>query len=362
MRFGMPVLGLTTILFSGYGIVPHVQQQESAKKITEEEIKRAINSQSDVNECESLDQIHVDHLEYHDFIGDGQQEAVVVASTCMTGTAGPDIHAVYKRDADGKVVELPFLDAKGDPPLPAGKDWRAWIFGNANYGLTVENGELVARWSDTSDRDSPAVAWYKWDGKKFVMDHMKVDGPFPASYDCAKATKELDRAICYSPSVAALDVQLGQAYRAALNQLPPDKKPELQSQQREWLAQREKGCTIYKWWVDCLKDLYTKRIAELKPGAPLAVVVRFLHPGRSYRGQWVHSNTLQLFHAIFIAPLALSLLAFAGTPPLVSKGGSVRTRDPFFCASPPVLMLSFLRFPASSPQFPASRPVRTDTI
>jgi uncharacterized protein YecT (DUF1311 family) len=263
MRFGIPVLGLTTILFGGYGIVLNVQQQESAKKITEAEIKSAINSRSDVDECESLDQIHIDLLEYHDFIGGGQQQAVVIASTCMTGTAGPDIHAVYKRDADGKVVELPFRHAEGDPFFN-GSRRKIPVFGNANYGLAVENGELVARWKDSSDREAPLVVWYKWDGTKFVMDHMKVDGPFPTSYDCAKAAKELDRAICYSPSLAALDVQLGQAYRAVLKQLPPDKKPELQGQQREWLARREKECTIYKWWVDCLKDLYTKRIAELK--------------------------------------------------------------------------------------------------
>jgi uncharacterized protein YecT (DUF1311 family) len=263
MRFGIPVLGLTIILFGGYGIVPHVQRQESANKITEAEIKSAINSESDVEECESLDQIHIDHLEYHDFIADGQQEAVVIASTCMTGTAGPDIHAVYKRDADGKVVELPFRHAEGNPFFNR-NGWKIPVFGNANYGLAVENGELVARWRDSSDREAPVVVWYKWDGKKFVMDHVKVDGPFPTSYDCGKATKELDRAICYSPSVAALDVQLGQAYRAVLKQLPPDKRPELQNQQREWLSQREKKCTVYKWWVDCLKDLYTKRITELK--------------------------------------------------------------------------------------------------
>jgi uncharacterized protein YecT (DUF1311 family) len=262
MRFGIPVLGLTTILFCGYEIVLNVRQQRSAKKITEAEIKSAINSRSDVDECESLDEIHIVHLEYHDFIGDGQQEAVVIASTCMTGTAGPDIHAVYKRDADGKVVELPFRHAEGDLFFNR-SGWKVPVFGNANYGLAVENGELVARWSDSSDREAPLVVWYKWDAKKFVMDHMKVDGPFPTSYDCAKATKELDRAICYSPSVAALDVQLGQAYRAVLQQLPPDKKQELQGQQREWLTRREKECTVYKWWVDCLKDLYTKRIAEL---------------------------------------------------------------------------------------------------
>jgi uncharacterized protein YecT (DUF1311 family) len=262
MRFWIPMLGLTTIL-SGYGIVLHVQQQESAKKITEAEIKNAINSRSNTEECDSLDQIHIDHLEYHDFIGDGQQEAVVIASTCMTGTAGPDIHAVYKREGDGKVVEVPFRHAEGDPFFNR-SGWKIPVFGNANYGLAVENGELVARWRDSSDRETPVVVWYKWDGKKFVMDHMKVAGPFPTSYDCAKATKELDRAICYSPSVAALDGQLAQVYRVGMQQLPPDKKQNLQGQQPEWLARREKECTIYKWWVDCLKDLYSKRIAELK--------------------------------------------------------------------------------------------------
>src|SRR4029077_7229054 len=98
---------------------------------------------------------------------------------------------------------LPFLDARGDPPLSNRSHGKIPVFGNPNYGLAVENGELVCRWRDSSDREAPVVVWYKWVGKKFVMDHMKVEGPFPASYDCAKATKELDRAICYSPSVAA---------------------------------------------------------------------------------------------------------------------------------------------------------------
>jgi uncharacterized protein YecT (DUF1311 family) len=46
----------------------------------------------------------------------------------------------------------------------------------------------------------------------------------------------------------------------------------MRQQQVQWLAQREKQCTIYKWWVDCLSDLYTKRIAELqhRPGAQAA--------------------------------------------------------------------------------------------
>lgn len=269
MRWGIPVLGFAAVLFGAYGIPLNVPQQKPFTKITEAEIKGFINSKSDVDECESLDQIHIDHLEYYDFAGDGQQGAVVVASTCMTGTAGPDVHAVYKRGAGGKIVELPFLTPKGDLPLSnrphsGGNDDKIPVFGNPNYGLSIENGELVARWTDTSDREAPLVVWYKWDGKEFIMDRTTVEGPFSTSYDCEKATKELDRAICYSPKVAALDVQLGQTYRALLKRLPPEKKKDLQSEQREWLARREKECTIYKWWVDCLKDLCTKRIAELK--------------------------------------------------------------------------------------------------
>jgi len=238
------------------------QAPEPAQKITEAEIKTFINSAAGVDECESLDQISINHLEYYDFTGDGQQDAVVVASTCMTGTAGPDIHAVYKRGADGKLVELPFLNPKGDPP--SSDRASIPIFGNANYSLTVENGKLVVRWGDSSDREEPAVIWYKWNGAKFVLDHRKVQGPFQTGYDCSKATKELDRAICYSPSIAALDVQLAQAYKATLQKLSPEGKQELQTQQREWLSSREKQCTIYKWWVECLQDFYTKRIAELK--------------------------------------------------------------------------------------------------
>lgn len=150
----------------------------------------------------------------------------------------------------------PFFNRTGWKQLP--------LFGNPNYRLAVENGELVARWGDASERDAPLVAWYKWDGKQFTVDHMKSEGPFPTSYDCAKATKELNRAICYSPGVAALDVQLGQAYRSALQQLPPEKKQDLQRQQREWLAERDKECSIYKWWVSCLKGFYNDRIDELK--------------------------------------------------------------------------------------------------
>lgn len=235
-------------------------QQRNTPEIGKAEIRSVINSSTD---CDDVNQIDIDHLEYFDFDADGKREAVVIASTCMTGTAGPDIHAVYTRDAHGVVVEMPFHDSYGDPFF-GNRDRKIPVFGNPNYGLTVENGKLVARWMDSSDREAPLVIWYTWNGKEFVVDHIKVEGPFATSYDCHKASSEIDRAICYSPGIAALDLQLGHLYHERVVMLSPDKKKDFQQQQRDWIASRDKQCTIYKWWVECLKDLYSKRISELK--------------------------------------------------------------------------------------------------
>ena len=233
-----------------------VAQKKPVANITEKDIKRVINEHSD---CSSLDQIAIDHLEYFELFGDASKQAIVVASTCMTGTAGPDVHAVFARNASGNIVEhsldrAAFVFGPDTPKLP--------VFGNPNYGIAVKNGRLVGRWVDASGRKNPLIIWYKWDGKKFIVDHMKAEGPFTTSYDCGKATQELDRAICYSPAVAPLDIKLTHAYREALQQSAH--KDALREQQRQWLAGRGKECVIYKWWVDCLTDMYTKRIAELR--------------------------------------------------------------------------------------------------
>lgn len=247
-------------------VAAHAISQANPGEITQAEIKAAINESA---ECASPEEINLDlPIQYFDFIGSGTKQAVVVAATCLTGTAGPDIHAVFNRDAKGKVAELPFRHAEGDPffntdgpQLP--------VFGNRNYRLEIEDGKLAAKWGDTSDREDPLTIWYKWDGKEFVVDYQKAEGPYPTSYDCGKAKSEIDRAICYSPKISALDVQLAKVYRAAVGSAAQDQKKALQGRQREWLTERNKQCTIYKWWVDCLTDMYIKRIAELEqtPGA-----------------------------------------------------------------------------------------------
>ena len=229
--------------------------QKKATKISEAEIKKVLTANADCDD-EHREHLDISHLEYFDFNGDGVEEAVVIAYTCNAGTGGPDVHTVFTRDAAGKVVELPIEDPPGGPQLP--------LFGNANYTLKVERGKLVGHFGDTSDRKNPLVVWFKWTGKGFGVDHEKIEGPFPTSYDCTRAIRETDRAICYAPTVAPLDVELGKVYRTRMQQLAPDKKQSLQDEQRAWLAARESRCVIYKSWVDCLKEMYEKRIGELR--------------------------------------------------------------------------------------------------
>ena len=72
--------------------------QVRPQRISDDEIKKHFSNA----DCEG---VNINHLEYFDFTGDGQAEAVVLASTCMTGTAGPDVHAVVTRQSDGSLAE-----------------------------------------------------------------------------------------------------------------------------------------------------------------------------------------------------------------------------------------------------------------
>lgn len=66
---------------------------------------------------------------------------------------------------------------------------------------------------------------------------------------------------CIVVCSCTVDVKLGQLYQEPLQRSA--NKEALREQQRQWLAEREKDCVIYKWSVDCLTDMCTTRIAEL---------------------------------------------------------------------------------------------------
>lgn len=184
------------------------------------------------------------------------QLAVINGSSCLTGTAGPDIQDIYRMGEDGhpKKLSLPPIDESATGQL----------FGNRNYTMAWENNQLVERYNDTSGRPDPLVIRYDWKDGAFSLAEIVAAPSYQTSYDCATATEEHEKAICYVPELAALDTQLAAIYKSRLATLAGDEKAAFIQQQKNWLENRNKECTMYKWWVECLAGEYRDRIADLE--------------------------------------------------------------------------------------------------
>jgi hypothetical protein len=131
---------------------PGLAQNHGEEKINESDLKRYIAKGSG---CD-LDKVDINDLAYFDFTGDSIDEAVVVASICATGTAGPDIHSVFTRQPDGSLAEL---------KIHAPSENRGDLLGRVFYNLNVKDGLLVQTFQDTSGRKDPLVIKFRWNGR-----------------------------------------------------------------------------------------------------------------------------------------------------------------------------------------------------
>jgi uncharacterized protein YecT (DUF1311 family) len=218
-------------------------------------------------------------VEYSDITGDGAEEAIVNGRSCYGGTGGDDIHAVFGLRGDHEVEELSVLNSE-----EANRSFSV-LFGNSNYYFSSRDGELVAVWHDTSGREDPLLIKYKWasgqvvvgsktapwlyswEGREigqFVVDSIKAAPMHRTSFNCAKATEEHERAICYVKVLADLDLKLGQVFEKRLAIATRSSKQVLINEQKQWISARNRECVIYKWWVDCMKEKYEERISELE--------------------------------------------------------------------------------------------------
>jgi uncharacterized protein YecT (DUF1311 family) len=225
--------------------------QERPPQISEDEIKKHFGRSPG---CE----VDINNLEYFDFDGDGNEEAVVVASTCATGTAGPDVHAVVRRQPDRSLAELKI------PELP--DQQQAGLFGRTFYDLSVEQGLLVETYHDQSRRDDPLVIKLRWNvqHKEFQAVEVKAAPHYKASFDCGKAKTEVEIAICSSATVAPLDVHVDETYKRWLDKLNDADSDILTREQRDWLRKRNLICGSDGEAFDCLEILYRARLLELE--------------------------------------------------------------------------------------------------
>ncbi|MGA7399895.1 MAG: lysozyme inhibitor LprI family protein [Candidatus Sulfotelmatobacter sp.] len=227
--------------------------QDRKQSLSEEDIRSYLAGGSG---CKPED-VNVDNLEYFDFTGEGVDEAVVVASTCATGTAGPDVHAVLSRRSDGSIIELKI-------PAPSEKQ-QVVLLGRVFSDLSVEDALLVQTFHDTSGREDPLIIKYRWSGKDREFHPVDVKTPqrYKTSFDCDRATAGVEAAVCYSSDVASLDIQVDGIYKRWLDSLNDEESDVLRSEQRDWLRKRNLICGSDWAIVECLSILYRARLLEL---------------------------------------------------------------------------------------------------
>jgi uncharacterized protein len=85
---------------------------------------------------------------------------------------------------------------------------------------------------------------------------------FAVSFDCEKVAVPVEKMICGDSKLSSLDDELNSAYKSALNSVQNIQA--LKDAQRKWIKEDRNRCKD----VQCLADIYTKRISELKSSAP----------------------------------------------------------------------------------------------
>lgn len=98
-----------------------------------------------------------------------------------------------------------------------------------------------------------------------------------ASFDCAKASTDMENLICKNQELSRLDDALARVYKQALSQTK-DKKI-LRRQQRNWLGKVRNLCKD----VSCIRDAYNERITQLEhhPSSSETVANNFVTDERS---------------------------------------------------------------------------------
>lgn len=106
---------------------------------------------------------------------------------------------------------------------------------------------------------------------------------FKTSFDCAKASSEIEKMICHVNDLASQDIELNSIYRSLIASLPQNDKNQLKKTQVDWLLDRNRKCSSLTNMKDCLENSYQARFEvlektwkQLKPVLPSGGSVKAL--------------------------------------------------------------------------------------
>ena len=100
-----------------------------------------------------------------------------------------------------------------------------------------------------------------------LMFSNEISAQTAPSFDCTKATSEVEKLICSDDELAKLDIEMNKSYHAFMKTLDDDfYRDKLKTKQQDWMSYRGKlSCmnTSDKYKINCLKRAYQTRIDNL---------------------------------------------------------------------------------------------------
>ena len=87
---------------------------------------------------------------------------------------------------------------------------------------------------------------------------------YSASFDCSKASTEVEKTICDNEWLGRLDEELSFFYNKLRESSSQEESSNLLREQREWIQERNKICETAYNKKSCLSDRYRKRVNTLK--------------------------------------------------------------------------------------------------
>jgi len=120
------------------------------------------------------------------------------------------------------------------------------------------------------------------------------------SFDCAKASNAIERAICKDPELAKADRDMAATYTALIAKLGGAAKDDAVKDQARWIAERNRACAVDTDGVDvCLKRRYKARTANLRAYAegsyPFVSQQTLIKNGRLGKITWSYDITYPQF-------------------------------------------------------------------
>ncbi|MDO8208273.1 MAG: hypothetical protein Q7T38_10735 [Gallionella sp.] len=152
------------------------------------------------------------------------------------------------RNSKGTISEWPANDNQVDK-WQEGKNKMNPKLGRKTYAYT---GALILNCSG----NTMSGQWESLDGKKILPIQAEI---VKASFDCAKASSNIEKTICNNPILSALDSKLDIFYKAALTKYSTTETGLLKEDQKNWLKKARGICDA----ESCLKKIYEFRIYEL---------------------------------------------------------------------------------------------------